>query len=428
MADLTLLQAAAKRLKELGADAACLHQTVAATTALVSYSQNRQVLKTACRTSLTAVAQLGVRQGKVTRDCATEADAIAVAEAAFAAAGEAAEGMNLPLAPLEAQALERGCLTPDVAKMQERYTEFLQDCAVKAPSIRIREAKLVHTKEEHTFLDLFGNTASDTFGYYYFGASFSAVNEERSTSFTGVDVRTADLDTRLSENSALMEQLTLTEKQLLPQAEGKPEENIVVFPPMSLTMLFYMLTDSQLSDSPMQSKTSRWSRHFGEQVSSEKLTFRIVPAAEGILGEPMLNDMGRPVSNVTILDHGVLTGTALSPRAAKDLSLPEGCGDYFCFEIEAGDTTLEEMLSGIRSGLLVGRLSGGRPTVSGEISFVAKNSFLIENGRITKPCEGVTISGNLIDALKELDGISAERHNSGSSILPYLKLSKLNLS
>lgn len=428
MADLTLLQAAARRLGELGADAACLHQTYKVTCCYASFSQSRSILKTTDSTELSAVVQLGSRQGKVSRVCAGEADAAALAEAAYSAAQEAAEGMSLPLQSIEPQEHIRGCLTPDPEMMQQRYTDFLRDTAEAYPSICIRVGNLAHIREEHTFLDLGGNCASDTFGYYSFGASYSAVGKERSTAFMGNDLRMNDLEKPLFSYGSLTEQLELTEKLLLPQADHKPEENVILFPPQSLTMLFYMLTDSQLSDSPMQSKTSRWAKSFGQQVASPSLTMRNAPLSEGILGEPMLNDMGRPVQNSTIIDHGVLVGTALSPRVAQELSLPEGCGDYFCYELEAGETPLSELLSGIRSGLLVGRLSGGRPTVAGEISYVAKGSYLIEDGKITKPCEGVVISGNLIDALQQLDGISAERHCNGSCNLPYLKVSKLKLS
>jgi PmbA protein len=69
--------------------------------------------------------------------------------------------------------------------------------------------------------------------------------------------------------------------------------------------------------------------------------------------------------------------------------------------------------------ILVGRFSGGEPGINGDFSGVAKNSFLIEGGKIVGAASETMISGNLADMLFNLVDISSETVFDGVSILPY---------
>ena len=86
------------------------------------------------------------------------------------------------------------------------------------------------------------------------------------------------------------------------------------------------------------------------------------------------------------------------------------------------------MIKGIERGLIVGRFSGGEPGASGDFSGVAKNSFLIENGKITGPVSEVMISGNLAQILKSVRDISRERIADGGSVLPYISFDGITVS
>ena len=54
------------------------------------------------------------------------------------------------------------------------------------------------------------------------------------------------------------------------------------------------------------------------------------------------------------------------------------------------------------------RFSGGMPGVNGDFSGVAKNSFLIENGKVTTPISETMISGNLAEMLNSIIAVSAD--------------------
>ena len=95
---------------------------------------------------------------------------------------------------------------------------------------------------------------------------------------------------------------------------------------------------------------------------------------------------------------------------------------------EAGDTPLEELIAGIEKGIIVGRFSGGQPGANGEFSGIAKNAFLIENGRIGEALSEAMISANLLEMLFRLRGISRETLDCGTSSVPYMAFDGITIS
>ena len=71
-------------------------------------------------------------------------------------------------------------------------------------------------------------------------------------------------------------------------------------------------------------------------------------------------------------------------------------------------------------GVLLGRLSGTKPDASGDFSGVAKNSFLIRDGRIRQSLEATTVSGNLPELLHGIAAVSSDRIDFGDRILPWV--------
>ena len=86
------------------------------------------------------------------------------------------------------------------------------------------------------------------------------------------------------------------------------------------------------------------------------------------------------------------------------------------------------MIAGVEKGIVMGRFSGGQPGPSGDLSGVAKNSFLIESGKITKALSEVMISGNLADMLRDTVAVSQERENSGYWLFPWIRVKGVTIS
>ena len=74
------------------------------------------------------------------------------------------------------------------------------------------------------------------------------------------------------------------------------------------------------------------------------------------------------------------------------------------------------------------RFSGGDPAVGGDFSGVAKNSFLIENGKLANALSETMISGCVADMLLNIRGISSDLLQDGAASLPFIAFDGVTVS
>jgi len=107
---------------------------------------------------------------------------------------------------------------------------------------------------------------------------------------------------------------------------------------------------------------------------------------------------------ITFVKDGVLTGFATNMKSAAKLACPstghaDGFGNLY---MENGEVTPEKLISGIERGVYVISFIGHGPNiVTGDYSRGVRG-FLIENGKITRPVQGITVAGNLSDMFLNL--------------------------
>ena len=99
-----------------------------------------------------------------------------------------------------------------------------------------------------------------------------------------------------------------------------------------------------------------------------------------------------------------------------------------CWEIDAGDKTLAEIIKSTKKGIILKRFSGGNPSDNGDFSGVAKNSYYVEDGEIKFPITETMISGNLVEMMMNIKQISKERINSWYHNYPWIKFDGLTIS
>ena len=130
------------------------------------------------------------------------------------------------------------------------------------------------------------------------------------------------------------------------------------------------------------------------------------------------DDEGTKAKKTYLIKDGVLTGRLHSASTAADLE--EGVtgnarAKNFEYEpivrmtstyIDGGDKTVEELIAEVEYGIFVDTFKHG----SGMSTFtIAPNrSYLIENGKITKPVNVSVITGSIFETLGEIDGVSKE--------------------
>jgi PmbA protein len=168
----------------------------------------------------------------------------------------------------------------------------------------------------------------------------------------------------------------------------------------------------------------------GKQVASPLFTWRSEPNNPAFkMGNPFTND-GFRTENCTFIENGILKNFSLSLYGANKTGKPRcpSGGHADATIIQNGATPLNDMIAGVKKGLLVGRFSGGSPSVNGDFSGVAKNSYLIENGKITQPVGETMIAGNLGDLVNSIRAVSKEQIDYGTELMPWILSGNVTIS
>ncbi len=95
---------------------------------------------------------------------------------------------------------------------------------------------------------------------------------------------------------------------------------------------------------------------------------------------------------------------------------------------QPGEQTQAEMMQAIGNGLLVTELIGfGVNGVTGDYSRGA-GGFLIENGEISRPVQGITIAGNLKQMFQQIEMVGADLTWLGSTAIPSIAISGMTIA
>ena len=141
-----------------------------------------------------------------------------------------------------------------------------------------------------------------------------------------------------------------------------------------------------------------------------------------------MTDDGFFAEDFDVIEKGVLRSFLLSLYAANKTGLPRAKNSSGALIVAPGDTPLQTLIGSVERGLLVGRFSGGEPSANGDFSGVAKNSFLIENGKIAGAVSETMISGNLAALLQNLRGLSVQTVEDGATSLPWAAFDGVTIS
>ena len=189
-----------------------------------------------------------------------------------------------------------------------------------------------------------------------------------------------------------------------------------------------MLVNNYISDGVIINGTSQWLDKVGEQVASEALTVSLNPYDERIVIGERATGSGFRTEDVTLIDKGVLKIHRLSLYGSNKTGRPVVKNTGFDLVVGNGEKTLAELIASVDRGLILGGFSGGQPGANGEFSGVAKNSFLIEKGKITGAVTETMVNGNLGEAFRRIKGVSKEVLCDGGSVVPWIAVDGIVIS
>jgi len=172
----------------------------------------------------------------------------------------------------------------------------------------------------------------------------------------------------------------------------------------------------------------------GRRIAVEDLTVDDNGIMPGGLGSSRFDGEGSPRQRTVVIERGVLKnfinntytanilGTEPTGNAATILSVsPTNV------VVKRGNYELDEMIEGVGRGLLVRRFSGIIKFQDGIVSGVAKQAFLIENGKLVHPVKECMISGNLYEMINNIDAISKEIKVKGVNVVPMLRVKEVSI-
>ena len=316
----------------------------------------------------------------------------------------------------------------DLDLLFDRTEELMNDIKAQFPLILMKQMIVTHKKRHTVFKNSFGVEYEVLSGNYEIELMFSAHEGEKSSSFFGSGVYTDRLDTPFMELGTIREDLANVSKQL----DTKPLEGkftgVAVLPPSSLGTFIGSALSNFTADGTLLDGTSPWMDSLGKVVADSAITISAAPLDERIVCGERFTGEGFLSENYDIIKDGVLESFMLSGYVANKTGLPRAKNSSYAIVMKPGETPYADIIAGIERGILVGRFSGGEPGTSGDFSGVAKNSFLIENGKITCALSETMISGNLGELLKNVHAISSEVVCDGATVLPYAAFGGVTVS
>ena len=327
------------------------------------------------------------------------------------------------------QSFTDGCPDCDAEALFMRTRELLRDVNERHPKIMMEQMITEHDAERCVYMNTAGVVYRTSSGYYNFELMYSAHEGEKGSSFYGSSVMLKDLDRPVIDCALIERELRDVEKQI----DAKPLEGkfvgSVVLAPMALgEIVLSTISNSFLSDSSLIDGTSVWKDKLGQAVADKRITLSLAPRSPDVVCGQRYTGEGYPAEDFDVIRDGVLKSFLLSQYGANRVGGVRAPGSGDNVVMAPGDKSLEEIVSGIEKGVLVMRFSGGEPAPSGEFSGVAKNSFLIANGKITDALTETMISSCVPDMLQNVRAVSSDVLKDGTMVLPYVAFEGVTVS
>ena len=371
----------------------------------------------------------GGRKGIVAQNRYDEETLRESAKACLEAAASAQPDENWDFAPLsQNEDFVLGEVKPDTDKLFFRCQELMASVKERFPKIIMEQMIVAHKEVYRAQANSYGVLFSAHEGCYEVQLMFSGHDGDKASSFFGSGVIADSLDKPFLELGSIAEDLENVEKQIETTVVDGKFEGTMVLMPGCVVSLFYTLLSDFAGEGGLLSGTSPWKDKLGEKVADERITISLAPLDERIVCGSRITGEGFRAENFDIIKDGKLNAFYLGLYAANKLQLPRGKNDSFNVVIAPGNKPIADIIASIDKGILVGRFSGGQPSSNGDFSGVAKNSFLIENGKIGPALSETMIAGNMADMLNRLRDISSEQVADGMMALPYMAFDGITIS
>jgi TldD protein len=156
----------------------------------------------------------------------------------------------------------------------------------------------------------------------------------------------------------------------------------------------------------------------GKKVASELTTIIDSSKLPEGYGSYAFDDEGIPAKENILVKNGILerfltdrySSSALECEATASCRVESYLTKHFVrmsnTYFAKGDMTLEELVEPINKGAMLVKASFGmEDPLAGGIQCSSSKGYLIEHGRVTSPLTEISLSGNVLEVLRSIDGI-----------------------
>ncbi len=171
----------------------------------------------------------------------------------------------------------------------------------------------------------------------------------------------------------------------------------------------------------VQKGLSVYANKLGEQVAMEKVTVIDDATLPGKYGSFVWDDEGSPARRTVLIEQGILRGYLHDRLTAhKDGVESSGNGRRESYQdkpiprmsntfIAPGTDDPDEIINSTPRGLLVKKMGGGQVnTTNGDFVFEVQEGYIIQDGKISYPVRGATLTGNGPRALLDIDRVGKD--------------------
>ena len=319
----------------------------------------------------------------------------------------------------------------------ERVMAMEREAFAVDPRIkRIRKASASFSESETVILNT--NGAEVTYQSTACSSGIEVVAEDKGESQAG-----SEFDVNRFYHKLMIEEVGRKAAQRAVNLLGAKHVESVKAPVIleaTVAQEFLSLMASGFSAENVQKKRSLFIGKLGTKVTSPIITVFDDGLLDRGLGTAPSDDETVPMKKKTVIENGRLVMFLYNTYAAnKDKTVSTGNGMRGGFKglpgvgvtnlyVEPGTTSLEGLIASIDKGLFITEVMGMHTAnpISGDFS-VGAVGFWIEKGRKTYPVREITIAGNILDLMKNIDVVGSDIRFSGRIGSPSLLIKELSI-
>lgn len=372
-------------------------------------------------------AGIRVIDGEVTRlahvDGLHEDDLFRAADGlAVALAGDASQPVALRTSePPELQEIEVDPASVSAERKAEVLRELDERARSAGPEVAQASASYSEGRRRVAVFNSEGLSASDDRTRVRLGAQIVA--RRNGTVETGFETLGAHRGFELLDGdpARIAEQAARKALELLDADPAPAGELTVVVGGGFGGVLFHEMTGHGLEADAVQKGASVYAGKLGEKVAEPLLNAYDDGRMPHEWGTGAIDDEGTPCQQTAVIEEGRLTsylydrlrarrdGTASTGNGRResfrDLPIPRMTNTY----IQPGDADPQAMIGEVDRGFYAVSFGGGQvEPATGDFVFGVSEGYLIEGGKVTKPCRGATLIGNCLLALARIDAVGSD--------------------